>query len=162
MILSCLVAHLNHNRYTVITHDDVIKWKHIPHYWPIVRIIHRLQVNSPHKGQLRGALMGFFICAWINVWVNNRKAGVLRRNRAHYDLTVMIFIKIAVYIMKYAHFFAIYGCVILYTFLEFCNSLCKMIYVIKATDVFFLIRKRLPLYRKKKPHRWQTLCICKV
>ena len=31
----------------------------------------------------------FFICAWINGWVNNRVAGDLRRRRAHYDVTVM-------------------------------------------------------------------------
>ena len=31
----------------------------------------------------------FFICAWINGWVNNCKAGDLRRHRAHYDVTVM-------------------------------------------------------------------------
>ena len=38
-------------------HDDVIKWKHFPRYWPFVRGIHRSPVNSPHKGQWRGALM---------------------------------------------------------------------------------------------------------
>ena len=32
-------------------HDDVIKWKHFPRYWPIVWGIHRSPVNSPHKGQ---------------------------------------------------------------------------------------------------------------
>ena len=32
-------------------HDDVIKWKHFPRYWPFVRRIHRSPVNSPHKGQ---------------------------------------------------------------------------------------------------------------
>ena len=32
-------------------HADVIKWKHFPRYWPFVRGIHRLPVNSPHKGQ---------------------------------------------------------------------------------------------------------------
>ena len=31
-------------------HDDVIKWKHFPRYWPFVRVIHRSPVNSPHKG----------------------------------------------------------------------------------------------------------------
>ena len=31
----------------------------------------------------------FLICPWINYWVNNREAGDLRRNRAHYDVTVM-------------------------------------------------------------------------
>ena len=29
------------------------------------------------------------ICVWINSWVNNREAGDLRRNRAHYDVIVM-------------------------------------------------------------------------
>ena len=29
------------------------------------------------------------ICAWINAWANNREAGELRRNRAHYDVIVM-------------------------------------------------------------------------
>ena len=26
---------------TDISHDDVIKWKHFPRYWPFVREIHR-------------------------------------------------------------------------------------------------------------------------
>ena len=34
----------------ITTHDDVIKWKHFPRYWPFVRGIHRSPVNSPHKG----------------------------------------------------------------------------------------------------------------
>ena len=51
-------------------HDDVIKWKPFPRYWPFVRRIHRSPVNSPHKGQWRGALMFCLICAWINGWVN--------------------------------------------------------------------------------------------
>ena len=46
-------------------------------------------MNSPHKGQWRGALMSSLICAWMNGWVNNREAGDLRRHRAHYDVTVM-------------------------------------------------------------------------
>ena len=36
-------------------------------------------------------LWWFFICAWINGWVNNREAGDVRRHRAHYDVTVMLF-----------------------------------------------------------------------
>ena len=35
----------------------VIKWKHFPRYGPFVRGSHRSPVNSPHKGQWRGALM---------------------------------------------------------------------------------------------------------
>ena len=57
-----------------IDHDYVIKW---------------FPVNSPHKGQWRGALMFSLICAWINDWVNNREAGDLRRYRGHYDVIVM-------------------------------------------------------------------------
>ena len=70
-------------------HDDVIKWKHFQRYWPFVRLIYRPPVNSPHKGQWRGALNFSLICAWINGWVNNREAGDLRRHRAHYDAIVM-------------------------------------------------------------------------
>ena len=73
-------------------HDDVIKWKHFPRYWPLVRGIHRspvTPVNSTHKGQWRGALILSLICVWTNAWVNNRDAGDLRRYRAHYDVMVM-------------------------------------------------------------------------
>ena len=73
----------------VTVHDDVIKWKHFPRYWPFLRGIHRSPVNSPHKGQRRGALMFSLICARINGWVNNGEAGDLRRHRAHYDVIVM-------------------------------------------------------------------------
>ena len=47
-------------------------------------------VNSPHKGQWRGALMFTLICARIKGWVNNREAGDLRRYLAHYDVIVMM------------------------------------------------------------------------
>ena len=71
-------------------HDDIIKWKHFPSYWPFVRGIHRSPVNSPHKGQWRVALMFSLIFIWINGWVNNREAGDLRRHRAHYDVIVCL------------------------------------------------------------------------
>ena len=64
-------------------HDDFIKWKHFPRYWPFVRGIHRSQ------SQQRGALIFSLICAWINRWVNNREAVDLRPHRAHYDVIVM-------------------------------------------------------------------------
>ena len=72
--------------FVVRVHDDVIKWKHFPRYWPFVRGI---PVNSLHKGQWRGALMFSLICTRINGWVNNGEAGDLRRHRAHYDVIVM-------------------------------------------------------------------------
>ena len=77
-------------RYRVyLYHDDVIKWKRFPRYWPFVRGIRRSPVNSPYKGQWRGALTFSLICAWINACVSNRGAGDLRRNRAHCDVIVM-------------------------------------------------------------------------
>ena len=90
-MLGChvITAQLDIWHITVQRHDDVIKWKHFPRYWPFVRGIHRPPVNSPHKGQWRGPLMLSLICVWINGWVNNREAGDLRRYRAHYDFTVM-------------------------------------------------------------------------
>ena len=73
----------NHNFYMVPSHDDVIKWKHIPRYWPFMHGIHQSPVNSPRKGWWCGALMFCLISAWINGWVNNGEAGDLRRHYAH-------------------------------------------------------------------------------
>ena len=88
-------------------HDDVIKWKHFPRYWPFVRGIHRSPVNSPHKGQWRGALMFSLIWVWINGWIYNHEAGDLRRYRAHYDVTVMVRTLLVqswrLYLIRYAH-----------------------------------------------------------
>ena len=52
-------------------------------------------VNSPVIGEFPAhrpvtrSFDVFFICAWINGWVNSREAGDLRRHGAHYDITVM-------------------------------------------------------------------------
>ena len=70
-------------------HEDVIKWKHFPRYWPLVPGIHWWLVNSPHKGQGCRALMFSLICAWTNSWTNNGDAGDLWCHHAHYDIIVM-------------------------------------------------------------------------
>ena len=62
---------------------------HMTRYWPFVRGTHRSPVNSPQKGQWRGALMFSLIWVWINDWVNNRKPGDLRHYPGNYDVTVM-------------------------------------------------------------------------
>ena len=98
-------------------HDDVVKWKYFPRYWSFVRGIHRSPVNSPHKGQWRGALMFSLICARINGWVNNGEAGDLRRQRAHYDVIVMITPTLLLnlpgvapsYILPGRHFYVLFG-----------------------------------------------------
>ena len=77
-------------------------WRHqmetFPRYWPFVRGIHWSPVNSPHKGQWRGALMFSLICAWMNAWVNNSEAGDLRRPSVHFDVIVMIWEIVSGYI----------------------------------------------------------------
>ena len=70
-------------------HDGNIKLKYFPRYWPAMRGSHRSPVDSPHKKQWHRALMFSLICAWTNGWANNRNAGVWRRHRLHYDVTVM-------------------------------------------------------------------------
>ena len=78
-----LMKNANFDKGILDVHDDVIKWKHLPHYWPFVRGIHWLPMNSPHKGQWRGTLMLSLICAWTNGWVNNWDAG------DYHDVTLM-------------------------------------------------------------------------
>ena len=70
-------------------------WRHqmetFPRHWPFVRGIHWSPVKTPYKGQWRGSLVFSLICAWMNGWVNNRVASDLRRHRAHYGVTVMVY-----------------------------------------------------------------------
>ena len=85
-----LGTHIYWSACAVIIMTSLIKWKHFPRHWSFVRGIHRLPVNSPHKGQWRGGLIYSLICAWINGWVNNREAVDLRRHWAHCDVNVLI------------------------------------------------------------------------
>ena len=48
---------------SLVYHDDVIRWKHFPRYWPFARGILWSPMNSPHKVQWRGALMFSLISA---------------------------------------------------------------------------------------------------
>ena len=63
---SCDITVMSCSSADLCAHDDVIKWKHFPRYWLFVRGIHRSPVNSPYKGQWRGALMFSLIFAWRN------------------------------------------------------------------------------------------------
>ena len=53
-------------------HNDVIKWKKNRHHWLFTREFNQSLVDSPHKGQWRGAVMISLICAWTNGLGNNR------------------------------------------------------------------------------------------
>ena len=63
--------------------------EHFPRYWPFVRGIRWILVDSPHKGQWRRALVFSLISVWTNDWFNKRNAGELRHHRAHNDVTAM-------------------------------------------------------------------------
>ena len=69
-------------------HDDVMKWKHFPRYWPFVRGIHR-SAWIPLTKASDAELCCFFNLPWIYCWVNNSEAGDLRRNRDHHGGTFM-------------------------------------------------------------------------
>ena len=72
-------------------HDDFIKWKHFPHYWPFVREIHQSPVNSHHEGQWRGSFDVFFAIR-LNIQLSNRSWGwwFEMPSCSLYDITVMI------------------------------------------------------------------------
>ena len=137
-----------------VEHDDVIKWKHFPRYWPFVREIHRSPVNFPHKGQWRWALMFTLICARMNGWVNNREAGDLRRYRVHYEVfpchdIIICSVNIKKnHIVRHLHYLLLLlvdinklksecQCKIIYftqIFLEYCPVVFSQIYMIFAID----------------------------
>ena len=71
-----------------LLHDDVIKWKPFPRYWPFVRGFYRSPVNSPHKGQWRGAF-GVFFDLCLNKRFSKQTRGDLRRHSAHCDVIAM-------------------------------------------------------------------------
>ena len=75
------VANCSRDGNTTGKHDDVIKWKCLPRFWPFVRGIHRSPVNSPYKGQWRGGLLNKRL---------SKQSRDLKRHRTHYDVSVMV------------------------------------------------------------------------
>ena len=66
-------------------------WRHqmetFPRYWPFVFTVHRW---IPRTKASDAELCCFlWSVPWICGWANNREAGDLRRQRAHYDVIVM-------------------------------------------------------------------------
>ena len=45
----------------LFVHEDVTTSKHFPYYWPFVRGIHRLPVDSPHKWSVMGGFGASFV-----------------------------------------------------------------------------------------------------
>ena len=70
-------------------HDDVIKWKTFSTLLAICVGNSLITGKFPAQRPVTRSFDVFFICAWINGWVNNGEAGDLRHHRTHYDVTVM-------------------------------------------------------------------------
>ena len=51
------------------SHDDVIKWKHFPRYWPFVRGIHGHRGSPRTKASDAELCLFSMICACRNGWV---------------------------------------------------------------------------------------------
>ena len=96
----------------VEVHDNVIKWKYVPRYWPLVRRIHRSSVKSPHRGHWRGVLMFSLIYGWINGWVKNGEAGDLRRHGDHFDVIIMKNSRLLINLYHIFHDFAVPNAVV--------------------------------------------------
>ena len=47
------------------SHDDVMAWKRLPHYWPFVRGIHRSPVDSHHEGSVIGSVDVFSVVSKV-------------------------------------------------------------------------------------------------
>ena len=63
-------------------------------------LLDRSLVDSPHKGQWRGALMFFWSAPEKNGWANHRDAGDLRHHRAHHDWCIEVILSLVGWFTK--------------------------------------------------------------
>ena len=105
-------------------------WRHqidaFSRYWPFVRGIHRSLVNSPHKGQWRGALM---ICAlnkrlskqWWGWWFETPSRSLWRHCNVYID-----FLAVCPHLVISVHFYP--RPVLAFGYFH-CLRLCVSVYV---------------------------------
>ena len=79
----------NTSRNWLAIHDDVTIWKHFTRHWSFVRGIHRWIFLT----KASDAEFWYFLWSATSSWANNGDVGDLRRQRTHYDVTVMNFIR---------------------------------------------------------------------
>ena len=72
------------NNPIALMHDDIIKWKHFPRYWPICGLTSQWPMTQSFD-----ILLDLYLKK-NNGWANNWDTGDLRRHCAHYDITVII------------------------------------------------------------------------
>ena len=69
-------------------HDDIIKCKSFPSYWPFVRGIHWTPMDSFTKAN-NAELWCLFMWTWTKGWSNSRGVGDLRGHGPHFDVIVI-------------------------------------------------------------------------
>ena len=154
-----LLTPSNHKWWCI--HDDVIKWKDFPRYWPFVRRIHRSPVNSPHKGRWRRPLMFSLICAWIDGWANSHEGGDLRRHRVHYNVILMMLgPNLTPLSWQYLPYYASF-----YTYIYICVCVCVDFMKLKIFNIIFYLCKIILIHsvslhgsskRNEISHRYAT------
>ena len=60
----------------IVTHENVMIWKHFPRYCPFVKGIHHLPVDSPHKGPVTRTFDVFFDVRIHKRWTNSGDADI--------------------------------------------------------------------------------------
>ena len=79
-VLTTLCVKYRDSRTTAVTHwnngnqSDIMTWKYFQHYWPFVKGIHQLLVDSLHKGPVMHSFNVFFVMnqkKLINSWVSS-------------------------------------------------------------------------------------------
>ena len=82
----------NFRSWLIVIYNSITWWRHqMETFSALMGLsegIHRSPVDSPHRGQWRGALMFSLMCAWRNGWPNHRDASNLIRHSAHCDVTL--------------------------------------------------------------------------
>ena len=68
---------------SLLSHDDVMKWKSFPHYWPFVKGIHRWPVDSFRKGPVMRTFDVPLLLVRTDCWNNTRIAGDQRGHDVH-------------------------------------------------------------------------------
>ena len=132
-------------------HEDVVKWKHFPRYWP-------LWGESPHKGQWRGALI-FLWSAPEQTFEQSIKTAVI------WD-TIAIIVTSLYWRAKSPHF--VHDWPWLWPWIKSISNKLNIAFRVRASQllrhVMYLWRHQLSTMTslaERNPSEWKTGLICK-
>ena len=135
---NCVTGHLARAEWI----DDVIKWKIKSALIALCEGNPPVTGGFPHKGQWRGTLIFSLICAWTNGLTNNRDPGDLRRHRARFDVTVMIYVLIEDIIITS------------YTYMTFRLNMQSVLKLLMASHSLVRWHLRPQWWRRSGPLHW--------